>query len=1028
MNQKHIVIVLGMHRSGTSAITRGLQVLGVELGNHLMPAAEGNNAKGFWEDMDAHALNEDIFKALGRSWHSWTPITSRDLQLPGIERLKLRAVELLREKLHNTDCFGLKDPRISLTLPFWESVFSHLEVRTSYIVACRHPMSVAQSLAKRDGLATEKAYHLWLIHTLGSLSGNQADARVAVDYDLLMNQPTIQLQRIADALGLGFDEESQAYAEYSEDFLEEDLRHNRYAPSDLKLDNAIADHAVDLYNRLHSVASDQTSFDAQPLTSLLERIRENLRQNLPTLRHVDRCELLIAAQESNNLKKDKEIELLRTSISEQNEHKNKLEQTILDNARTLAEQAAHIERVSQKILDLDKLLLDQEKTVKLQNNKISDLESVFKTRSWRITRPLRMAGTFLRKLRNATLRVLHVVNRHGLKKTLCRGAQILRNEGPLGVISRLRQQNIPSAFRLPNTINGFKLSPATISQNKQGHYELTTARSAYCYIPPEPPTDLPTAISSITTQPKFSIVVPVYNTDPVLLSKLLASVHGQWYPHWELILADDCSPSEETQAALSRINSPGIKILRLEQNQGISGATNAAIEAASGDFIVFLDHDDELTLDCLYELALCIERDAPDFIYSDEDKLAEDGSYTQPHFKPDWSPDTMMSTMFTCHVSCVRTSLLDRTGLLRSQFDGCQDWDFVLRVAEHTQRISHIPKVLYHWRIIPASIAADIAAKPYVQEASRQVRMDALKRRGTMGEVEELPQMQGYFRVNYFPQTGSLVSIIIPSRDNGEVLQRCLDSIRSKTRDLDYELIILDNGSIDPKTVAYLESQRCEAATQVIRHDAPFNFSELNNIGARAAKGGILLFLNDDTQVLQEDWLRRLAGFAQQPHIGAVGAKLLYPGGQMIQHAGVLNLADGPMHAFLRQPRDTPGYYMRSLLEYNWLAVTGACLMMETHKFWEIGGFDEAFPVAYNDIELCMSAASNGYYNVVCQAVQLIHHESISRGVDHIDPVKLERLQGERHRLYAKHPAFYQHDPFHNPNLHPNGFNFEIPN
>ncbi|KAB2725362.1 glycosyltransferase [Brucella anthropi] len=678
------------------------------------------------------------------------------------------------------------------------------------------------------------------------------------------------------------------------------------------------------------------------------------------------------------------------------------------------------------IAALQAQLYEHQQQVQYLTDSVTALRS---STSWRITRPIRLVRHLVRIIRSTLQSTRLLLHRHGLRKVLMRGSQILIREGISGLISHLRHQrtlliNAPEA----SVSNPIRTERNALTCDSQGRYRLSPAPQQYCYIPPAPPQDLDARLAAISSKPYFSIVVPVYNTTVELLEQLLQSVREQWYPHWQLILADDCSPSEETQSALAKIKHPQITILRLANNQGISGATNAAIGAAQGDFIVFLDHDDELTTDCLYELALCIEKETPDFIYSDEDKLAEDGSYTQPHFKPDWSPDTMMSTMFTCHVSCVRRSLLEKTGLLRSQYDGCQDWDFVLRIAEHTQRISHIPKVLYHWRIIPGSIAADIAAKSYVLEASRQVRLDALQRRRLVGKVEAVPQMPEYFRVNYQPQGEPTISIIIPTRDNAEVLRRCIDSIRSKTRYAAYELIILDNGSIKPATLAYLNSLGCEPTTRIIRHDAPFNFSELNNIGAKAAKGEILLFLNDDTQALHEDWLERLVGYAQLPHVGAVGAKLLYPDGHSIQHAGVVNLADGPMHAFLRQHRDHAGYYMRSLLEYNWLAVTGACLMIETHKYWQIGGFDEKFPVAYNDIDLCMSASSQGYYNVVCQAVQLIHHESISRGIDDIDPVKRTRLQDEQRRLYAKHPEFYQYDPYYNLNLHPNGFNFEVPN
>ncbi len=616
------------------------------------------------------------------------------------------------------------------------------------------------------------------------------------------------------------------------------------------------------------------------------------------------------------------------------------------------------------------------------------VHEVFASTSWYVTRPLRGLARRLRSLKQAVL-----------KK--------------------------PAVTRLIAQHSGVA-SHAFLVRNQNGQFELAPDHRGYTYIEPQRPNDIEKQLAGLNITTSFSIVVPVYNTSSSLLDAVIRSVQTQWYSNWTLILVDDASTSDETFAALKRIDSPQIQILRLAQNQGIAGATNVGLDAAQGDFIVFMDHDDELTPDCLFELAICIARDQPDFVYSDEDKLDETGAFTQPHFKPDWSPDTMMSTMFTGHVSCVRRSVLASVGGLRSEFNGCQDWDFVLRVSEHTTRISHVPKVLYHWRIIPASVASDIAAKPYVLDASRRVRMDALKRRGQHGTVEPVSQVPGYFRVNYQLQGSPRVSIIIPTRDGGAVLRCCIESILTKSSYRNFEIIVLDNGSVQKDTIDYLQTIGSADNINVIHHDQPFNFSELNNIGAGQAKGQLLLFLNDDTEVVSCDWLERMGGFAQLPHIGAVGAKLVYPKCSRIQHAGVINLTSGPAHAFINEDAQIPGYFMRNLLEYNWLAVTGACLMIETEKFHSIGGFDTRFPVAYNDIELCMRVVKQGLFNVVCQAVTLIHHESVSRGLDQVDPIKAMRLQSELRRLYDTHPTYFQFDPFHNPNLDSARHNFEV--
>ncbi|MEA9393424.1 glycosyltransferase [Acerihabitans sp. TG2] len=567
---------------------------------------------------------------------------------------------------------------------------------------------------------------------------------------------------------------------------------------------------------------------------------------------------------------------------------------------------------------------------------------------------------------------------------------------------------------------------ASINRAADGSYYYSKYPDDYTYIATEKPYHFDEIIGGFVTRPKFSIIVPIYNTPLELLEKMISSVRRQWYPDWELVLVNDASPLAETAIALDALDDPRIKVIHLASNQGIAGATNVAIEHATNDYIVFLDHDDELTEDCLYELAKCINVDDPDFIYSDEDKLTPEGSFSQPHFKPDWSPETMMGTMYTCHVSCVRLSVAQGLGGLRGEFNGCQDWDFILRLTEVTNKISHIAKVLYHWRIIPASIASDLTAKPYVLAASKAVRESALNRRGQVGTVEPLPNCPGFFRVNYAPQGNPLISIIIPTRDNRAFLQRCVESIFDKTHFDNIELVVVDNGSKDADTVEYLEQLKADRRVNVVHHDRPFNFSQLINAGVAHSTGDLLLLLNDDTEVLHGDWLERMAGYAQLDHIGAVGAKLLYSDGVSVQHAGLLNLHDGPMHAFLNQHKDIAGYFMRNQVDYNWLAVTGACLMIERKKYLSIGGFDETFPVAYNDVDFCMSLVDAGFYNVTCQSVTLIHHESVSRGIDHKDLEKHARLKREQAHLYNKHPNYFQYDPFFNINLHPNGYNFEV--
>jgi len=559
---------------------------------------------------------------------------------------------------------------------------------------------------------------------------------------------------------------------------------------------------------------------------------------------------------------------------------------------------------------------------------------------------------------------------------------------------------------------------------RNGTYKFARDRHGYTYLPPQRSPDFDHQIAAMSPRPRFSIVVPTYNTPVHLLARLLASVHAQWYQDWELILADDASPSVETHSYLAALREPRIKTVFGAANRGISAATNLGLQRATGDYVVFLDHHDELTDDCLFELARCIAHWDADFIYSDEDVIAPDGGFIDPFFKPDWSPDTLMSTIYTHHVSCVRRQLIEELGGLRSEFDGAQDWDLALRVVEKTKQIAHIPKVLYHTRSFPHPSAADQIAKPAAIDAGRRARVEALQRRELAGIIEPLPEIAGHFRVRYHLTGNPLISIVIPTRDNGAVLKRCTDSIFKSSNYRNFEIIIVDNGSVAADTLAILRTlAECQGVT-VIRYDAPFNHSELNNTGASQAKGQILLFLADDTVIVSRDWLERMGGYAQLPHVGAVGAKLLHSDTRTVRHSGVLNLGTGPGDAFSKQPADAPGYFARNLLEYDWIAVTGACMMIERQKFLAVAQFDKRLALAYDDTELCFRLVRAGFYNVVCQAVRLLHHESTSR--DNDPPSKRARMDRDRRELYILHPHFLAHDPFYSPNLAPNDINFHL--
>lgn len=526
--------------------------------------------------------------------------------------------------------------------------------------------------------------------------------------------------------------------------------------------------------------------------------------------------------------------------------------------------------------------------------------------------------------------------------------------------------------------------------------------------------------------PKISVVVPVYNVLDKHLIPCIESVINQSYDNWELCLADDNSSWENVKQTLARYEShEKIKVVYRTENGHISRCTNSAIEIATGEFVAFMDCDDLLSPNALYEVVKKLnENPELDFIYSDEDKVNDDGKKRHmPHFKPDWSPDTLMSHMYTCHLGVYRRSIVEEIGGLRPGVEGCQDYDFTLRFTEKTQKIGHIAKVLYHWRERKESTAIDPGAKPYILEAQKKTKQDALVRRNLNGELELVEAMYQY-RVNYISQKKPLVSIIIPSKDNFEILNRCMRSLFSITEYKNFEVILVDNGSDEKNKQKYTELA-AEYQIRYIYEKMDFNFSRMCNIGAENSKGEYLLFLNDDIEIIHNDWLARMVGHAELEHAGAIGAKLLYPGGDRIQHAGVIEIENGPVHAFGGCSDENLYYFGRTKLDYNWIAITAACLLVNKEKFKQVGAFDESFAVTYNDVDLCFKLIEAGYYNVVRNDVVLYHHESVSRGNDLIDKRKMKRLKVEQAKLYTKHLQFDKKDPFYNIHLTQTKMNFD---
>lgn len=523
--------------------------------------------------------------------------------------------------------------------------------------------------------------------------------------------------------------------------------------------------------------------------------------------------------------------------------------------------------------------------------------------------------------------------------------------------------------------------------------------------------------------PLISVVVPVYNPDPALLVEMIESVRAQSYANWELCLADDCSTDPEVGRVLRNYaaQDPRVRVVFREANGHMSQASNSAIEIARGAYIALLDHDDLLDPDALVLVVQVIDAH-PDakIIYTDEDKIVEGGTRCDAHFKPDWNRDLLYGINYISHLGVFDAALVREVGAFREGFEGAQDYDMLLRCIERVQdrQIHHIAKVLYSWRATPGSAAASNRAKPYANEAGRRALEEHLAR--TTGK--SIPVVLGPIPFSYralWPMEGTpLVSIIIPTRDHLNVLRATVESILGRTMYGNFELIVVDNGSVEADTLEWFgQIEGSDRRVRVLRDARPFNYSALNNAAVAQSRGEIVALVNDDVEVIAPDWLSEMVALAQRPGVGCVGAKLYYPDGR-IQHAGVvIGLGGVAGHGHLLYPGEHAGYFCRLKLRQNYSAVTAACLVIKREIFDAVGGLNESeLTVAFSDIDLCLKVRAAGYNNVWTPWAELYHHESASRG--HEDtPEKRARFRREVDYMKRRWKTHDFADPAYNPNL-----------
>ena len=1051
---KTLVVVLGMHRSGTSVMTKALETLNVSLGTELLDAGRGNT-KGHWEDLNVLAINERLLNLAGLNWHSVGPLPLGLLESDGGQQLIKEAVALVNSRLEQLNCWGFKDPRTARLLEFWLKVFEKSGVTPRFLFAIRNPLDVYQSHHKRDNFFFDKCQHLWLLHSLPNIDLVKDYLTCVVDYAEFIDEPASKLDVIAETLSLEKDE--QAIASFAEEFLDKSLCHSQASLVELAGCKEADPLLVDSYRLLHAVASQKASFSdfldnhaaslaaryqgfnkeqvSQLITSLdlSEQMVGNLRAELSIVDTL-KDELVQSINHSSNL----ELEVSRLhwvdgKLQTAQQHIKTLESAIDSFEQSHTELSSVLHQTQIESANREQQLAAQAAQLAEQAAQVAHLnrhiQAMYNSTTWALGKPLRG----IKKLNSYGFQALRKVQEtaylHGgysnlYKKTL----QVYKQEGLSGLTTRVNR--LGSRQLLNQADEQAAVAGETGLQPYQVDYPSWLA--LYGEVTPERAGKYKADIQSFSSFPVISILMPVYNVPEKYLREALDSVVCQLYPHWELCIADDKSPSPHIRTVLEEYaaKESRIKLVFREENGHISAATNSALEVASSDHIALMDHDDLLTPDALYWVAKALS-DNPEIamLYTDEDKLSEDGSERYaPYFKSDWNPDLFLSQNCICHLGVYRTDIAREIGGFSLGLEGAQDWDFALRFSESIEpsQIHHIPRICYHWRSIEGSTAVDGDEKPYALIAGQNAVNNHLERIGAKAKAEPLPDFAA-LRVRFeLPEEKPMVSLIIPTRNGLDFLEKCINSIYEKTTYPNFEILLVDNGSDDPATLEFLKAQSEQHDNfHVIEDSRPFNYSALNNNAVEQAKGELIALVNNDVEIITPEWLDEMVSHAIRPEIGAVGARLWYDD-MTLQHGGIMLLGGVAGHAHKYFSRQDPGYFGRAWLTQNFVGVTAACLVIKKSIFEEVGGLNEQdLTIAFNDVDFCLKVHTAGYRNLWTPFAELFHYESKTRGFEDT-PEKQARFQKEIDYMQSQWGELIARDPYYNPNLYNGCENFSI--
>ncbi len=1080
-----VVIMTGMHRSGTSLTASLLQSAGMYIGDRLMGSNTGN-VKGHFEDLDFVDFHQSVLHSQGISVAGWTKHKSLKVQ----PQYMVAAQNLiLGRKEHSI--WGWKDPRTTLFLDFW----SQLIPDAKYIFVYRSPWEVVDSLFRRGDVIFRTnpnfAVGQWCNYNQAVLNFYQQHQErsflIGIDSVIQNSNDFIDLVRQKFSLELRSPESlyepalfnANSNIHYRQALITEffpeaiDLyaqlqqvdKGGSVAPvaqqsidltckswilqdwSDLKGTTRekrnLETELEETHQKLHSAQVEQAQVQHQ-LNLNTEQLTETQQQLQSTQAELEQTHQKLHSAQVEQAQVQHQLNLNTEQLTEtqqqlqstqaeleqtqQQLHSAQVEQAQVQHqlnltAEQLTETQQQLQSTQPKLEQTQQQL--QSTQTELEQAKIIEVQVV----GQQVEEQLNQAQKQLQisQMQAEQFKSLVVAMESSKFWKLRRWWFDWKQKTRMGAIDTVYQNylfSLNKAAQIPTAVANVDTDIPVSGDPK---YQVWLERN---YPKPNELKKIQEKSLALAYKPLISVIVPVYNPEEKFLREAIASVIEQAYPNWELCLADDCSTKPYVKSILEEYAAQDkrIKVVFRPQNGHICHTSNSALEIATGEYIALLDHDDLLPPHALARVAeLLNEHPEADFIYSDEDKIDDNNIYQSPFFKPDWCPDSFLARMYTCHLGVYRRSLVNSVGNFRVGFEGSQDYDLVLRITEKTNNIFHIPDILYHWRIHLQSTASDSNVKPYAADAAKKAIAQAIERRGEPGKIKTQVSFPGVYQVRYQIKEQKLVSIIIPTKDLADTLDVCLKSIFAQTTYSNYEVVVIDNNSTEAKTAKCLadwQKQQFQRFRSIPYH-VPFNYSAINNYAVEQAKGDYLLFLNNDIEVITKGWLTAMVEQAQRKSIGAVGSLLLYPD-DTIQHAGVVvGLGGVAGHSHKHLHVSQPGYMFQVVSTNNYSAVTGACLMCRREVFTEVQGFEEDLAIAFNDVDFCLKIAKLGYNNIYLPHVVLYHYESKSRGYENT-PEKQARFAHEVNYMKQKWQKVCLHDPCYSPNLTKNYENYSI--